>query len=88
MSTNKYNPATRPSNELNDFTDTVRIFSNGWGNYWVKLRDMSYVRPYLKEAEDETCEDAFFAEGYRYCWNLDGTSVVSGHYDMMELVVQ
>ncbi len=32
MRTNKYkyNPATRPSNELNDFTDTVRILSNGW----------------------------------------------------------
>jgi hypothetical protein len=88
MRTDKYNPATRPSNELNDFTDTVRIFSNGWGNYWVKLRDGSLVRPYLKEAEDETCEDVFFADGYRYCWNLDGTSVTSRHYDMMELVVQ
>jgi len=82
------NPATRPSNELNDFTNNIRtIARNFWSpNYWVKLRDGTLVRPIYTPAEDETCEDAFFAENYKYCWNLDGTSVTSPDYDMMEIV--
>lgn len=83
-----YNPATQPSNELNNFTMKVRqfsLFSNpDWSGYRVKLRNGMLVQPEFKEAEDENCEDAFFAEGYRYCWNLDGTSVTNPEYDMME----
>jgi hypothetical protein len=44
------------------------------------------VYPVYKPAEDETCEDAFFTEDYGYCWNLDGTSVTSHDFDMMEIV--
>lgn len=80
------NPATQPSNELNDFTSKVRqftLFSNG---YCVRLRNGTLVRPAFQSAEDETCEDFFFAEGYKYCWNLDGTSVTSRDYDMMDFV--
>jgi hypothetical protein len=84
------NPATQPSNELNDFTSKVRQFSlfskPDWSGYWVRLRDGTLVRPVFKAAEDDTCEDVFSAEDYRYCWNLDGTSVTSRHYDMMEIV--
>ena len=76
------NPATRPSNELNDFTqellDTYRPT--------VRLRNGTLVQPEYKPAEDEYCEDAFYAEDYRYCWNLDGTSVTRSDYDMMEIV--
>lgn len=84
------NPATRPSNELNDFTRWFSMMSEGWpnctGDYWVRLRNGTLVRPVFKAAEDEYCEDAFYAEGYRYCWNLDGTSVTRSDYDMMEIV--
>lgn len=105
------NPATRPSNELNDFTcllvtpykkwcsyckggtdENVQHcpICNGTGEieaeYGVRLRNGTIVRPVFKAAEDETCEDAFFAENYKYCWNLDGTSVTRSDYDMMEIV--
>lgn len=84
------NPATRPSNELNDFTTLVRnmLTDNFYGQetYSVRLRNGTLVRPEYTPAEDETCEDAFFAENYRYCWNLDGSSVTRSDYDMMEIV--
>lgn len=82
------NPATQPQNELNDFTSNIRVIAkNLWaGHYWVELRNGTLVRPVFKAAEDETCEDHFFTEDYRYCWNLDGTSVTSRDYDMMEIV--
>lgn len=84
------NPATQPKNELNDFTSKVRQFAlfskPDWSGYCVRLRNGTLVRPEFKAAEDETCEDAFFAEGYKYCWNLDGTSITSRDYDMMDFV--
>lgn len=85
------NPATRPSNELNEFTWNVKNFfrvDNEYGrsHYLVRLRNGTLIRPEFKEAEDEYCEDAFFGEGYKYCWNLDGTSVTRSDYDMMEIV--
>lgn len=85
------NPATRPSDELNEFTLTVQMFfrpTNEYGrkHYAVRLRNGTLVRPVYKAAEDEYCEDAFFAENYKYCWNLDGTSVTRRDYDMMEIV--
>ena len=85
------NPATQPSNELNQFTQTVYQLlrpGNDYGrrHYSVRLRDGTLVQPEYRAAEDATCEDAFYAEDYRYCWNLDGTSVTSREYDMMEIV--
>lgn len=86
------NPATQPQDQLNDFTQKVRALGHsrfgGWekSGYCVRLRNGTLVRPEFKVAEDDTCEDAFFAEGYKYCWNLDGTSVTSRDYDMMEIV--
>lgn len=84
------NPATRPSNELNDFTRWFSMMTEGWpnrpGEFWVRLRNGTLVRPVFKAAEDEYCEDAFYAEDYKYCWNLDGTSVTRSDYDMMEIV--
>ena len=85
------NPATQPSDELNQFTQTVKDLlhpANTYGrrHYSVRLRDGTLVQPEYRAAEDATCEDAFYAEGYRYCWNLDGTSVTSREYDMMEIV--
>ena len=70
------NPATRARNELNDFTNTVRSLGHprfgGWekSGYWVCLRNGTLIRPVFEKTEDETCEDAFFAENYKYCWNL------------------
>ena len=85
------NPATRPSNEFNDFTRQFVMMTEGWtnrtGEYYVRLRNGTLVRPEFKAAEDETCVDAFYAEGYRYCWDLDGTSVTRSDYDMMEIVL-
>ena len=91
MTMNFTNPATRPQNELNEFTENVkRLFSasNEYGRYGrqylvVRLRNGSLVQPEYRAAEHETEEDAFYAEGYRYCWNLDGSSVTSSNYDMM-----
>jgi len=85
------NPATQPSDGLNEFTMIVKQFfrlDNEYGrkHYQVKLRNGTLVQPEFKAAEDDTCEDAFFAENYRYCWNLDGTSVTRPDYDMMEIV--
>jgi hypothetical protein len=77
-----FNPATVDYNGLNVFT---RILKNGKGEIHVKLRNGTLICPVYKEAEDDTCEDAFFANGYRYCWNLNGKSVTSSDYDMMEL---
>lgn len=85
------NPATRPSDEFNDFTRQFSMMTEGWptrtGNFWVRLRNGTLVRPVFKAAEDGLCEDAFYAENYRYCWNLDGTSVTRSDYDMMEIVI-
>jgi hypothetical protein len=88
-----YNPATQSYNKLNEFTQSVREFSLisegadwDWNGYWVRLRNGTLVRPVFKAAQDATEEDAFFAENYRYCWNLDGTSVTRSDYDMMEFV--
>lgn len=76
------NSATRPSNELNDFTQTLLNTYRPT----VRLRNGALVQPEYKPAEDEYCADAFYAEDYRYCWNLDGTSVTRSDYDMMEIV--
>jgi hypothetical protein len=86
--TDVINPATADSDELNDFTNNVRtIARNFWSpNYWVKLRNGTLVRPIYTPAEDDTCVASFFADGYKYCWNLDGTSVTRPDYDMMEIV--
>jgi hypothetical protein len=81
------NPATQPQNELNDFTNNIRVIAkNSWGKYWIQLRDGTLVRPVLQLAEHPTEESAFYAEGHRYCWNLDGTSVTNPRLDMMEIV--
>lgn len=84
------NPATKPSNELNVFTDLVATYGKqNWEDrrdLYVRLRNGTLVRPIYKLAEDETCEDAFFTEDYKYCWNLDGTSVTNPKFDMMEIV--
>lgn len=86
------NPATKPNTELNDFTSVVKQFSRyrtderDWGEYWVQLRDGTFVRPIFKEAEDDTSEPMFTSVDRRYCWNLDGTSITSRYYDMMEIV--
>ena len=90
--TTTVNPATRPQDQLNEFTRIVKDFfrsTNDYArnHYVVKLRNGTEVQPEYKSAEDETCEDAFFAEGYKYCWNLDGTSVTRSDYDMMEIVI-
>jgi len=76
------NPATRPQDKLNEFTGRLL------GTYppTVRLRNGTLVQPEYKPAEDEYCTDAFYAEDYRYCWNLDGTSVTRSDYDMMEIV--
>jgi len=79
------NPATRPSNQLNIFTQQFTSLGEGWpeaaDNFWVKLRNGTLVRPVYNRAEE-----AFFAEDYRYRWNLDGTSMTRSDYDMMELI--
>jgi hypothetical protein len=88
---NAINPATRPRDELNEFTFKVNeLFrpENEYGRstWHVRLRDGTLVQPEFKEAEDTFCEDLFFAKGFRYGWNLDGTSVARFEYDMMEIV--
>ena len=84
------NPATQPRDQLNEFTRLVHnlLTDNFYGQetYAVRLRNGTLVRPVFKAAEDEFCEDAFFTENYKYCWNLDGTSVTRSDYDMMEIV--
>lgn len=82
------NPATQSRDQLNPFTHMIVEYDVlSWADHWVRLRNGALVRPVYKEAEDEYCEDAFFAEGHvLYCWNLDGTSVTSRDYDMMEIV--
>lgn len=87
------NPATKPSNELNDFTRYFAYMKEGWPGrteeYWVKLRNGFLVRPVFKKAEDEYCEDVFVTnEPFMMYWNLDGTSITSRDYDMMEIVIK
>jgi len=91
--TTTINPATRPQDELNDFTRIVKDFfrkDNEYGckHYWVKLRDGTLLQPVYKEAEHETEETVFlfFGDKMSYCWNLDGSSVTRSDYDMMEIV--
>lgn len=86
------NPATQSQDQLNDFTLLVRSLGQprfgGWekSGYWVRLRNGALVRPVFQAAEHETENDVFYGEDYRYCWNLDGTSVTRSDYDMMEIV--
>ena len=85
-----HNPATQPRDQMNDFTSLIRSLGHtrfgGWGksDYWVELRNGTLVRPVFIPVEDETCEDCFGTDNYR--WNLDGTSVTRSDYDMMEIV--
>lgn len=78
-----FNPATVNYDGLNKFTS---ILKDGNGELYVKLRNGTLVCPVYKEAEDDTCEDAFFANGYQYCWNSNGKSVACSDYDMMEIM--
>jgi hypothetical protein len=82
------NPATQPRDELNEFTKIIIMMAKNSceGDYWVRLRNCTLVRPVFRAAEDSTCEDAFFSEDGKYCWNLDGTSITSREYDMMEIM--
>lgn len=86
------NPATKSRGELDDFTDTVRALAHGWSggwkktSYYVRLRNGTLVRPAFVPTEDETCEDTFIAGEGLYRWNLNGTSVTSRDYDMMEII--
>lgn len=77
------NPATLSRDELNSFT---QIIKDSNGTALVRLRDGTLIKPIFKEAEDDTCHDAFFGNDYRYCWSLDGTSITRADYDMMEIV--
>ena len=79
------NPATHiQRDEFNEFTRVVWQLK---GSKMVRLRNGTFVQPIFKPAEDETCNDAFFTEDYKYCWNLDGTSVTNSEYDMMEILL-
>lgn len=75
------NPATRPRNEVNDFT--VRIVL-GDGKVCVRLRNGEIVRPEFFPAADPTCEDCFMTDDK--CWDPDGHSVTRSDYDMMEIL--
>lgn len=80
------NPATQSQNQLNDFTKNIRVIAkNFWpGDYWVKLRNGTLVRPVYIPAKYDGGEDCFATEQYR--WKLDGTCVTRSRYDMMEIV--
>lgn len=89
------NPATRSRDELNVFTDLVDIYGKqDWAdrrNLWVRLRDGTLVRPVVFLGEDDWADDfnkprGFKTDDWKYCWNLDGTSVTRPDYDMMEIV--
>lgn len=81
------NPATHTyRDQLNSFTNVIAANQRFGGKTSVRLRNGTIVEPIYKPAEDETCEDAFFTEDYKYCWNLDGTSATRPDYDMMEIV--
>ena len=81
------NPATLNSDEFNEFTAAIAQFDrSSWGDYWVQLRDGTLVRPVYRQTEHETEVTSFFTEDYKFCWNLDGTSVTRSDYDMMEIV--
>lgn len=81
------NPATHTyRNQLNAFTNLIAANQRFGGKTKILLRNGTIVEPIYKPAEDETCEDAFFTEDWKYCWNLDGTSVTRSDYDMMEIV--
>ena len=87
-----YNPATRPSDEFNDFTRAAYQFirgKNGWGDYWVKLRNGDMARPSFYEVPEDMLsmeEEHFFVDNSGYRWNLDGTSLKNANFDMMEIV--
>lgn len=89
------NPATKPSNELNVFTDLVATYGKqNWvdrRDLHVRLRNGTLVRPIIFLGEDDWEDDFNKPRGFRsdtwyYCWNLDGTSVTNPKFDMMEIV--
>lgn len=89
------NPATKPSNELNVFTDLVATYGKQkWEDrrdLHVRLRNGTLVRPIIFLGEDDWEDDFNEPRGFRsdtwyYCWNLDGTSVTNPKFDMMEIV--
>jgi len=81
------NPATHyDRNQPNEFTNVIIICQQRGVKTLIRMRNNTMIFPVFKKAEDETCVDAFFTEDYKYCWNLDGTSITSSDYDMMEIV--
>lgn len=78
------NPATRPYDELNDFTQNIK---DNPGTK-VLLRDGRIVEPIFEPAEDEYCLDVFAATQGQWSgrWELNGKSVTRPDYDMMEIV--
>jgi hypothetical protein len=82
------NPATADRNALNSFTMVVGLIAEqGWpADRFIRLRNGNLVQPEFNPAEDDLCEDSFIVTEPMMYWNLDGTSVKSRDYDMMELV--
>ena len=87
------NPATASSNEMNTFTEIVeregRISWMEGGS--VRLRNGTLVKPVVFLGEEDWEDDynkprGFKTEDWKYCWNLDGTSVTRPDFDMMEIV--
>ena len=73
------NPATRPADELNDFTTLIKEEPGTW----VRIRNGYLVQPSFQAAEDETCFDCFSYPGHR--WELNGRSIRSRDFDMMKI---
>jgi hypothetical protein len=75
------NPATQSVDQLNGFTQYIKDNPS----CMVKLRDGVFVQPMFMAAEDEYCTDSFATVDWTMCWNMDGSSVTRGDYDMMEI---
>jgi hypothetical protein len=86
------NPATQSQNDLNTFTNVVKISA---GHIRVRLRNGDIVYPifYAVPADMFGLEEEFFTVhhvvgpvNFGYRWNLDGSGIKNPDFDMMEIV--
>ena len=85
------NPATQSQNDLNTFTNVVKI---GHGHIRVRLRNGEVVYPafYAPNLRADDGEEFFTVHqdsgpvNFGYRWHLDGTGIKSHDFDMMEIV--
>ena len=72
--------------KLNPFTEEVKRLCIDNGKCLVRLRDETIKEiKFLPACNESDSTESFITDGWDYVWNLDGSSITSEDFDMIEL---